>query len=114
MKKFCVFLLLSAIVLLPTTLTNSSPIDADFLTSNFENTDGLYAISGEALIWFDAVSGEASLSEIQVTTNNLTALYTICVLLVIINLAAQIKIVLQMIHLFFQFRKKDEFARLEF
>ncbi len=58
------------------------------------------------------------LNELQISTtqsadlitNNLTLLYSMCVALVLFNLIAQIKIIVQMIHLFFQFRKKDEFV----
>lgn len=45
---------------------------------------------------------------------NLTILYSICVALVLFNLVAQVKIIYQMIHLFFLFKKKDEFTAFEF
>jgi hypothetical protein len=57
----------------------------------------------------------ASLSQSPDTiSKNLTLLYTICFALVLFNLAAQIKIIFQMIHLFFLFQKEDEYARFNF
>lgn len=49
-----------------------------------------------------------SVEPVNFITRNLTHIYTICVILVLINLIAQIKIIYQMANLFFQFRKKDE------
>ncbi len=46
--------------------------------------------------------------------SNLTILSSLCIALVLFNLVAQVKIIYQMIHLFFLFRKKDEFASFEF
>ena len=46
--------------------------------------------------------------------NNLTLLYSICLALVLFNLVVQVKIIIQIINLFFQFRKKDEFAGISF
>lgn len=41
-------------------------------------------------------------------SGNWTLLYTLCIVLVLINLIVQIKIIFQMIRLFFQFQKMDE------
>lgn len=51
-------------------------------------------------------------SSADVIQNNLTLLYYLCVALVLFNLVAQIKIIYQMIHLFFLFRGKDDFIRV--
>ena len=49
-----------------------------------------------------------------ITQSKLNILYSLCFALVLFNLMAQIKIIFQMIHLFFLFRKKEESVRLNF
>jgi len=57
---------------------------------------------------FSSASSASSIGQ------KLTILYSICIALVLINLVVQIKIIFQMIHLFFLVRKKDDFATFEF
>ena len=49
-----------------------------------------------------------------ITQDNLNLLYFICIALVLVNLIAQVKIIYQMIHLFFQFKKQDDLGQLTY
>ena len=57
---------------------------------------------------------QATVQSADFITRNLSLLYSICIVLVLINLIVQVKIVIQMVQLFFQFRKKDEFSGFKF
>lgn len=59
-------------------------------------------------------SNYTNVEPVNFITRNLGTIYAICVILVLMNLIVQIKIIYQMIHLFFQFRKKDEFVTYSF
>ena len=57
---------------------------------------------------------QATVQSADFITRNLSLLYSICIVLVLINLIVQIKIVIQMVQLFFQFKKQDEFSGFKF
>lgn len=122
MKKFNYFLL-TAITLIFSTIQ----LNAFTTSSKFENTvktvenlppvliDITQSISSTVSKKFEFNELEVStLSSSEMIQDNLTALYSICIALVLINLVAQIKIIYQMVHLFFQIQKKDEFAAFTF
>lgn len=116
MKKFNYFLSIAF-----TFLFLTIPISA-FTTNNtsnlhVEHVDNVAPFFTNGITSLYAFEdGYAKFEELQVATasssnfiqDNLSFLYAICIALVLVNLAAQIKIIVQMIHLFFQFRKTDE------
>jgi len=122
MKKFNYFLLTAVILL----FTSNQALS---ITTNF-NFDGvlnqeesLLASKTNGSILSTSIADLTSeFSELELTAenstefiaSNLTLLYSICIALVLLNLIVQIKIIFQMVSLFFQFRKKDEFAEFNF
>jgi len=122
MKKFNYFLLTAITLFLSTT-----QLKAFTTSSNFNNTIQKIENLPPAFVditqsFKSSVSKNFEINELQVSATNssesitdkLTFLYSICVALVLFNLVAQVKIIYQMVHLFFQFQKKDEFAAFTF
>ena len=122
MKKFNYFLIIaitlsfSSIELNAFTTSNINSISSEYVDVAIQflsnGTDLLYSLDN-ANFQYDELELTASNST-SLTQNNLNILYSICLALVLFNLAAQIKIIVQMIHLFSLFRKKDEVVGLNF
>ena len=121
MKKFR-YLILTAITILSIT-SNTHALTTTSLKSSTLVTENCADQTFDSPIFVaQQLSPTLTVSEIeQVTvqsadfiTRNLSLLYSICIVLVLINLIVQIKIVIQMVQLFFQFRKKDEFSGFKF
>jgi hypothetical protein len=121
MKKFNYFLAivftiffssieLNAFTTFNVTILNLERVDVAIpFLSNGTNT--LYSLEN-ANLQFDKLEITAANST-SLIQNNLNILYSICLALVLINLVAQIKIIVQMIDLFFLFRKKDKVVALK-
>ena len=122
MKKINCFLIFAFTFLLITNHTNATTTNS--LSTN-DIKSGAYlipAFTNNALTANESNTIKEEISEFavasssssEVITSNITRLYSICIALVLFNLIVQIKIIFQMVHLFFQFRKKDEFATFNF
>jgi len=122
MKKFNYFLLIAIISLFTSNqtfaLTTYSKFDVVIQDDILEINTVNYGINLTASI--DGTTTKSNDLELTASkstefiANNLTLLYAICIALVLFNLLAQIKIIFQMVHLFFQFQKEDEFAKFNF
>lgn len=122
MKKFNYFLVIAFFLIFSSTelraFTNSNfislnPVDVDFNIPFLTNDAETMYTLGEANFQYN----ELQLSTVESSSliqNNLNLLYSLCVLLVVVNLAVQIKIVVQMVNLFFMFKKKDESIAINF
>ncbi|MDF1694665.1 MAG: hypothetical protein P1U56_02480 [Saprospiraceae bacterium] len=120
MKRFIPFLFVFSILIIPLKI-NSAIISNNTLeieqNGNLQMAFPSVILTENALIPILTNSIGPEVSETEANNfieNNLAILYTICVILVLINLAVQIKIVYQMIHLFFQFRQKKEILSFKF
>lgn len=122
MKKFNYFLSIAFTILISTS-TLSAFTTAPLTTDNFINVVDVVPNMTKDISAIDAFeSVNASFEELQVVSatssnfiqDNLALLYALCFVLVLINLVAQVKIIFQMVHLFFQFRKKDDTISLNF
>jgi hypothetical protein len=121
MKKFNYFLLIAWAIFFSTTTLNATTT----ITVNHSVTENVeivfpflpicistYKIDSPILRWSKLQLEPAnSSSPIQ---DKLNILYSICLALVLVNLVAQIKIIVQMIHLFFMFKKKDDVIGVKF
>jgi len=118
MKKFNYFLLTLVIFIFTpiessaftTTLTNSTNIEQVNDLNPILTLEHLQFSPIPTILSENRELHFSSASSVSVMENNLTLLYSICIALVLFNLAAQIKIIYQMVNLFFLFQKKDEFS----
>ena len=121
MKKFNYFLLTAITIFLTTSHLNAFTTTTNFnniqksetLTPAFEDFSQSMILSANKDFGLEELQA-STVKSTELITDNLTYLYSICVVLVLINLVVQIKIIYQMVHLFFQFQKKDEFAAFTF
>ncbi len=122
MKKFNYFLLLAIISLISTNTVNAFTTNSN-INSTIEQVSYLEpAFSNQSNLLIPTINEHVEVDELQVSVsssaefiqNNLTLLYSICIALVLFNLVAQVKIIIQMVNLFFQFQKKDEFINYNF
>ena len=122
MKKFNYFLSIAFTILISTSQLSAFTTPT-FTADNFINVVDAVPPMTKDISAFDAFeSVNVSFEELQVVSatssnfiqDNLALLYALCFVLVLVNLAAQIKIIFQMVHLFFQCRKKDDTISLNF
>ena len=118
MKKFSYFLLIAILSLFTTnnSFAITTPTNSFATLQQSECIQPIFTDHGEVLSVVKISETKINSTEHSTSdssdfiSGNLTLLYSLCVALVLFNLLAQIKIIIQMVHLFFQFQKMDEFA----
>lgn len=119
MKKFNYFLLIAITILLFTNQVHAFT-KASFSSNHIEGIESLTPNDAVKVTFPLNHNLEIKESKICVTDStatidsNLKLLYSICFALAFFNLVVQIRIVFQMVDLFFQFKKKDEFSSFSF
>ena len=122
MKKFNYFLLIavtfifSSIELNAFTTTNFKSFNServDIAIPFISNGNNVLSIIDNAHFQFEELQ-LTSVNSSNLISDNLNILYSICLALVLFNLVAQIRIIVQMIHLFSLFRQKEEVVGINF
>ena len=122
MKKFNYFLAI-AVALLFSSFELNAFTTTNIKNLNVEHIDTPIAfLLNETNAVYESDNANFQFNELKLTAanssnlihNNLKILYSICLALVLFNLVAQVKIIVQMIQLFFLFRQKDDAVELNF
>lgn len=121
MRKFSYFLLTALTSLITLSSLNAFTTKSFFLPSAeqvaipFDQGSKADILAASSFASYDIVElQETAANSKEFISNNLTVLYSLCITLVLFNFVIQIKIIVQMVNLFFQFRQKDEFANFNF